>query len=291
MSSAAMAVTGADARLHAREVVGRSGTSFGMGMRILSGDRREAMYAIYAFCREVDDIADEPAPIAEKKAGLKSWHEEIERIYQGAPSKPTGVALLDHVRHFDLSKEEFFLMIEGMEMDAEGPIVAPTLERLLAYTRRVAGAVGVLSMPVFGAPDTKASKDFALSLGDALQLTNILRDIEEDATEGRLYLPREVLLKHNCPLTPDEIVEAPGLPAVRAEIAEMARAKFSATRSALGDLDWRILRPALLMMGVYEAYLDKMTARGWANGQPKVSLSKFEKTLIAARWFVAPKLS
>ena len=182
-------------------------------------------------------------------------------------------------------------MIEGMEMDAEGPIVAPTLERLLAYTRRVAGAVGVLSMPVFGAPDTKASKDFALSLGDALQLTNILRDIEEDATEGRLYLPREVLLKHNCPLTPDEIVEAPGLPAVRAEIAEMARAKFSATRSALGDLDWRILRPALLMMGVYEAYLDKMTARGWANGQPKVSLSKFEKTLIAARWFVAPKLS
>ncbi len=291
MSNAAIAVSGEDARLHAREVVSHSGTSFGMGMRILSGERREAMFAIYAFCREVDDIADEPAPLAEKKAGLQSWREEIERIYQGAPSKPTGVALLEHVRHFDLSKEEFILMIEGMEMDAEGPIVAPTMERLLAYTRRVAGAVGMLSMPVFGAPNSQESRDFALSLGDALQLTNILRDIDEDAAEGRLYLPRELLQKHNCPLTPDEIVEAPGLPAVRAEIAEMARAKLAATRSALGDLDWRLLRPALLMMGVYEAYLDKMTARGWANRQSKVSLSKFEKIVIAARWFVAPKLS
>jgi presqualene diphosphate synthase len=290
MTGATPSISGADARRHAQETVKRSGTSFGAGMRILSGERRNAMYAIYAFCREVDDIADEPAPLAEKRAGLQSWREEIDRIYSGAPSMPTGVALLDYVHRFDLPKEEFILMIEGMEMDAEGPVIAPPMETLLAYTRRVAGAVGMLSMPVFGAPGNKASEDFALSLGDALQLTNILRDIEEDASEGRLYLPRETLLKHDCPLTPEDITTAPGLPNVRAEIGAMARAKFAAARLALRDLDWRVLRPALLMMGVYECYLDKMSARGWANGQLRVTLSKLEKTLIAARWFVAPKI-
>ncbi|MCK5744645.1 MAG: squalene/phytoene synthase family protein, partial [Oricola sp.] len=105
----------------------------------------------------------------------------------------------------------------------------------------------------------------------------------------RLYLPRELLEKHRCPLTPDAIATAEGLPAVRAELAAMAREKFAAAREALKSLDWRILRPALLMMGVYERYLDKMTARGWANGQAPVTLSKREKTMIAIRWLLAPK--
>lgn len=291
MNSAANAMTIDDARRHAQETVERSGTSFGAGMKILSGERREAMYAVYAFCREVDDIADEPAPLAEKKTRLQSWRAEIDRLYRGEPTFPTGIALLDHIQRFNLSRDEFILMIEGMEMDAEGPIVAPSMEKLLAYTRRVAGAVGMLSMPVFGAPQNEAARDFALSLGDALQLTNILRDIEEDAAEGRLYLPRELLEKHDCPLTPDQITDAPGLPAVRAEVAAIARENFAKTRNALRQLDWRILRPALLMMGVYERYLDKMTARGWANEQPKLAMSKLEKAIVAARWYFAPKLS
>ncbi len=279
-----------DARRHAAETVKRSKTSFGAGMRILSRERREAMYAIYAFCREVDDIADEGGTREEKMAGLAEWRREIERIYAGAPQTPTGHALKEVVRRFDLAREEFMLVIEGMEMDAAGPVVAPTLDRLLAYTRRAAGAVGMLSMPVFGAPRNKTADNFALSLGDALQLTNILRDIEQDAGEGRLYLPRELLEKHRCSITPDTIVDAPGLPKVREELAHMARQKFAGARSALASLDWRVLRPALLMMGVYERYLDKMTARGWANGQPRVTISKIEKLSIAARWFFAPKI-
>ena len=295
MSNAAIAISPVEARRHAYETVKRSGTSFGAVMRILRSPRREGMYAIYAFCREVDDIADEPAPLAEKRAGLEEWRREIERVYEGRPSTPTGAALAEHIRRFDLPKEEFILVIEGMEIDAGGPVIAPAMEKLLAYTRRVAGAVGMLSMPVFGAPRGAASDDFALSLGDALQLTNILRDVEEDAGEGRLYLPRELLEKHKCPLDPAAIAEAPGLPAVRADLAAMARGKFADARKALSDLvlaglDWRVLRPALLMMGVYETYLNRMTARGWDNGQPKVTLSKFEKALIAARWFIAPKL-
>mgnify|MGYP000424577086 CR=1 FL=1 len=284
------AISFEDARRHAYETVRRSKTSFGAGMRILSKRRREAMYAIYAFCREVDDIADEEGSKTEKMAGLKAWRKEIERLFNGAPSLPTGVALLEHVREYDLPKEEFILMIEGMEMDAVGPIVAPSMEGLAAYTRRVAGAVGMLSMPVFGAPRSAAAKTFALSLGDALQLTNILRDVEEDAAEGRLYLPAELLQKYECPMTPEDIALAPGLPKVREEIAATARDKFAAARDALKELDWKLLRPALLMMGVYERYLEKMTARGWENGQPRVTISKPEKALIALRWFFAPKL-
>ena len=248
------------------------------------------MYAIYAFCREVDDIADEGGAREEKIAGLAEWRREIERVYAGAPQTPTGLALKDVVRRFDVQKEEFILVIEGMEMDAKGPVVAPSLDGLLAYTRRAAGAVGMLSMPVFGAPRNQTADDFALSLGDALQLTNILRDIEQDADEDRLYLPREFLERHGCPMTPDAIVDASNLPAVRAEMAAMAREKFARAREALKSLDWRVLRPALLMMGVYERYLDKMTARGWANGQERVTISKLEKLAIAARWFFAPKM-
>jgi len=277
------------ARRHAEETVKRSGTSFGAGMAILPKKRREAMHAIYAFCREVDDIADNDGMTREeRRRGLAEWRAEIDRLYEGRPEFPTGVALLEPVRAFDLPKNEFLMMIEGMEMDADGPIVAPSIETLLAYTRRVAGAVGQLSMPVFGAPKGAASDRFALSLGDALQLTNILRDIAEDAAIGRLYLPIELLEKYGTPKSPAEISGAAGLAAVARDLGAMAREKFIEARAALRELDWRTVRPALLMMGVYEAYLKKMETRGWEKAGEPVSLSKIEKLMIAARYWLAP---
>ena len=280
-----------NARRHAQDTVKRSKTSFGAGMRILPTDRRQAMYAVYAFCREVDDIADEGGEKTQKKEALEAWRREIDRVYQGRPQYPTGVALLEHIERFGLPKREFIMMIAGMEMDANGPITAPSMDGLLAYTRRVAGAVGMLSMPIFGAPSNKIADHFALSLGDALQLTNILRDVEEDAEEGRLYLPYELLKKHGCVIDAATISNDPGLPAVRKELAEIAASRFEETRKALKDLDWRVLRPALLMMGVYETYLARMVARGWENGQPRIKISKLEKAAIAARWYFAPRLN
>lgn len=300
MSSAAPTLE--QARAHARETVERSGTSFAAGMRILSRPRRDAMHAIYAFCREVDDIADDESPLEQKRQGLAAWREEIDRLYAGAPSFPTGVALLEPVRQFDLPKEEFLLMIEGMEMDAEGPVVAPPMDQLFAYTRRVAGAVGMLSMPVFGAPRSEAARVFALSLGDALQLTNILRDVGEDAELGRLYLPRELLEKHGAPMEPSLLFARSGevsakptqgaaaLANVARDLGGIAKQKFAAARAALKDLDWRILRPALLMMGVYEAYLKKLETRGWDKIGEPVAISKLEKILISARYAIAPPL-
>jgi phytoene synthase len=277
-----------EARRRAEETVKRSGTSFATGMRILSRERRDAMHAIYAFCREVDDIADGDLPLADKKAALADWRAEFDRVYAGAPTSAVGIALLEPVRRYHLDREEFLLMIEGMEMDAAGPIVAPSMEMLLAYTRRVAGAVGMLSMPVFGAPKSEAARDFALSLGDALQLTNILRDVGEDAAIGRLYLPRELLERHGAPCSPEAIIGAKGLEGAARDLAALARDRFSAARAALGQLDWRVLRPALLMMGVYEAYLGHLESRGWNRIGPPVSISKLEKALIAARYYFAP---
>jgi phytoene synthase len=304
-----------DTRAAAREAtasVKKSGTSFAAGMAILPKPRREAMHAIYAFCREVDDIADdERLSASEKQARLGEWRREIDRLYAGRPALSAGLALLEPVRAFDLPKNEFLMMIEGMEMDADGPIVAPSLDRLFAYTRRVAGAVGLLSMPVFGAPKGEASDRFALAVGDALQLTNILRDVAEDAKIGRLYLPAELLEKHGAPTGAEAVGRVltrhlatrensardksaggsrPALQGVAEELAEIARGKFAAARAALASLDWRTVRPALLMMGAYEAYLRKMTARGWDRVGEPVSLSKAEKLFIAARYGFAPPL-
>jgi len=285
----ATAIDIAVARRHAEEAVRRSGTSFGAGMAILPKKRREAMHAIYAFCREVDDIADDDGISRdERRRRLAEWREEIDRIYEGIPQFPTGVALLEPVRAYDLPKQEFLMMIEGMEMDADGPIVAPPLEKLLAYTRRVAGAVGQLSMPVFGAAKGEASDKFALALGDALQLTNILRDVAEDAQIGRLYLPQELLERYGAPKDPASIVGAAGLSDAAYDLGDLAREKFAQAREALKDLDWRTVRPALLMMGVYEAYFEKMDQRGWEHTGEPVTISKLRKLMIAARYWLAP---
>ncbi len=282
----------ADAKAHARGVMERSGTSFGMGMKILSAERRDAMFAIYAYCREIDDIADEGGTQAEKIAGLNTWREEIDRIYDGAPSLPTGVAVADAVQRYDLPKDEFILLIEGMEMDASGPVVAPDFDTLYAYTRRVAGAVGMLSMPIFGAPRGEASDRFALALADALQLTNILRDVAEDADIGRLYLPRELLERHSVPTDdPMAAAKSPEIRAVCAELSDVAKKNFEEARLALKDLDWRVLRPALLMMGMYETYLARLRAGGWRDIGAPVRLSKFEKIIIATRYALAPPLN
>ena len=270
------------AQAHVEAVVARSGTSFSGGMRLLPPQRRQAMHAIYAFCREIDDIADEPGELADKLAALADWRQEIDRLYQGQPQRPTSLALQEPVRRYDLPKDEFLLLIEGMEMDAKGPIVAPDTATLLAYCRRVAGAVGILSMPVFGAPANATSKRFALAMGEALQLTNILRDVADDAKEGRLYLPRELLLDAGMTdFSPQAVVRHPAAAHVAETLAAWVEHRYDVVFQSLEELDWRTLRPALAMMAVYRGYLDKMRRRGWTRVGSPLHISKVEKLWIA----------
>ena len=274
---------------HVRDVVRRSGSSFVWGMRVLPKRRREAMFAIYAFCREVDDVADEPDDPARKLTRLDAWRAEIERLYQGQPCSPTTRALALPVRSFKLPKAEFLAVIDGMEMDAREAMVAPPMAELERYCRRVAGAVGMLSIHAFGAPEP-AARELAVTLGEALQLTNILRDLAEDMQRGRLYLPRE-LLEKAAVLAPGEtpediaaVLAHPGLAKVSAEVAEMARRRFAKSRQLLTRCNRRALKPCILMMEIYQRVLERLEARGWDRPREPVSVSKAEKLWIAFRY-------
>ncbi len=175
-------------------------------------------------------------------------------------------------------------------MDARGPVQAPSRETLQAYCRCVAGAVGMISIRIFGDGSPKAER-FALALGDALQLTNILRDVADDARIGRLYLPRELLTAHGVrPRAPLDVIADPEIGAVCADLAREARARFGEARTALRELDWRVMRPALIMMGMYEGLLERMEVRGWQGPLGPVRLSKPEKILRALRYGLMPPL-
>ena len=277
----------AAAKAHVKNLVERSGTSFYWGMRLLPVAKREAMFAIYAFCREVDDIADGDMPASEKRRALDGWRCEVDALYHGHPSRPTTIALLEPVQHFDLPKSEFHLMIDGMTMDAEDFSHAMTMAELERYCRAVAGTVGLLSMTVFGQRGRDLDRG-ALALAEALQLTNILRDLDEDAERGRLYLPRELLHQYGLAKSaPGDVIRHPELKGVCRALASRADKAFTLADRLLAKGDRQKIRPALIMMHIYRRILDRLIARDWRDPKKRVRLGKIERLGIAIRhgWF------
>ena len=273
----------AAAAVEARQVVARSGTSFHLGMRMLPKAQREAMYVIYAFCRAVDDIADEPGARGDKLAALDAWRGEIENLYQGRPSRPIARALAGPVADYGLPKAEFLALIDGMEMDAREAVQAPSWDDYRLYCRRVAGAVGMLSVRVFGETGP-AADELAVALGGALQTTNILRDLAEDAERGRVYLPRELLDAHGLAAQdPAALLAAPGLAPACAELAEHARGLFGRARELIAACDRRRIRPALLMLEIYERLFKRLEARGWDRPRTPVKVPRLEKLWVVLR--------
>jgi len=283
LDSSALPITPQAARAHAYTVAAASGSSFLSAMRLLPRHRREAMFAVYAFCREVDDIADDPLPQPVKIIRLAEWRHEVERLYAGQPTTPTGCALLGPVRAFDLAREDFLAVIDGMEMDATESMCGPEMAVLRLYCGRVAGAVGLLSIRIFGDPSIHA-RNVAISLGEALQLTNILRDIHEDAARGRLYLPRELLQRHGVPA--DDAAAAlghPSLPAVCADLALIARQRFAEASDAMLQCRRTAMRPARIMMHMYLRILNELERRGWTRLDQRVRIPTLTKLAIVLR--------
>ena len=280
-----------DPKAYAEHLMTQSRSSFTLAMKMLAKERREAIYAVYAFCRVVDDIADEAGDKDEKAALLQDWRHEIDALFAGAPKSLIGKALASTIAEFQIPKQEFMLMVEGMETDVHGPVNAPTLNELLIYTRHVAGTVGMMSIRIFGVGAIEARDRFALNLADAFQLTNILRDIEEDAEIGRLYLPREILLKHGIESDdPSLVANHDNLRAVCRDIGKIARARFNEARRALTSLDGEPVRTALIMMGVYEGYLDRMEAADFQRDPAIHTMSKWRKLTRGLRYgFAFPK--
>ena len=265
-------------------LVKASGTSFYHGMKILPAARRDAMYAIYAFCRVVDDIADEDAAaFAAKQAELEAWRQRIVALYTtGKADGPITRALSKIIPAYHLRQEDFIALIDGMEMDAGIPIIAPSLMELDLYCDRVASAVGRLSVRVFG-DSSPIADDVAYALGRGLQLTNILRDVPEDAARGRLYLPAELLNEAGATKDPAHILQDPKLPSICHKVAAMAEENFDRANAAMAKCDAIAMRPARMMEESYRPLLDVLRARQFDYSKGRVSLPKWRKMMLAVR--------
>jgi squalene synthase HpnD len=267
-----------------RQKVEAAGTSFYWAMRLLPAERRHGMYAVYAFCREVDDIADDTDSPPERKASaLAEWHDEIDALYAGRPRRLVARALREPLTRYALRQSDFHAVIDGMEMDAAEDIRAPALATLDLYCARVAAAVGHLSVHGFGDAGSGAH-EVADALGRALQLTNILRDLDEDAQLGRLYLPREMLDRHGIRSSePAEVLRHPALPAVCRDLAAVALAHFDEAERAMARCSRSAMRPAAVMGAFYRQMLEAMLKAGWRDPGRRVSLSKAQKLWLVLR--------
>ena len=267
-------------------IVRAASTSFMRGMSVLPPDRRAAMFAIYAFCRIVDDIADEPGNPDDIAEALDIWRARIAGLYRGEADEEVSRVLRLAVQAYDLREADFLAVIDGMAMDAATAIVAPTRAELDLYCDRVAVAVGRLSVRAFG--DASPQADIvAHHLGRALQLTNILRDIHEDSERGRLYLPAEYLDEAGIEHDPEAALENPNLPFVCTRLAHDARGHFRAASRAMRKCKPRAMKPARLMGATYAAILRSLERRGWTHLEEAVKLSFWSKIWIALRHMVA----
>ena len=260
-----------------------SGSSFYAAMRILPRQQREAMFQIYSFCRHVDDIADSDGPRPERLAALQQWRDDIDALYAGHPP----ARLKDYVapvKGFGLKRVDFLAIVDGMEMDVPEDIRAPDMATLDVYCDRVASAVGRLSVRVFGLPENDGIL-LAHHLGRALQLTNILRDIDEDAGLGRLYLPSEALL--HAGITSDDplkVMAERTLPKACLPLAERARGHFEQADEVMKRNPRRVVRAPRIMSKYYRAILDLLLERGFASPRGPVRVTKMARVAILLRY-------
>lgn len=262
-----------------------SGSSFYNSFRFLPKDKRRAITALYAFCREVDDVVDECSDVNVARTTLNWWRAEVAAIYDGNPQHPVCQALVPSVSQFNLAQEHLLEIIDGMEMDLDQPRY-PDFKSLQLYCYRVASVVGLLSVEIFGYTDRQTLK-YAHDLGIALQLTNIIRDVGEDARRNRIYLPMDELQQFG--VTATDILSSRETPEFRKlMVFQIERAK-QYYRQALDHLpaaDRKAQRTGLIMAEIYRATLDEVVASGCHVLKERVSLTPRYKLWLAFRtWF------
>jgi phytoene synthase len=239
--------------------------SFFWASRLLPRRRRDALYALHAFCRELRDIADGEASRGLKLALLSDWRCEVARLFAGWPQRMVTRALAGPVRDYSLRCEDFLALIDGMEMEARRNIRAPSFAELDLYCSQVAASAGRIALRILGA-STPAADQVAAELGRALQLTGILRDLAADARRDRLYLPRELLQAHGVFTTmPNAVLAHPALPRICRDLASLADAHYTAATAAMADCPRRGLRPAAVVLALHRGLLHRLLAQGWTR--------------------------
>jgi phytoene synthase len=275
-------------------------TSFYYAFLVLPQAQREAIIAVWDFCRAVDDEADEPEaaiaalPVEAQRpairAGLDRWRREIDRCYGGTPETPQGRALKRWIPHFALSRSSFTDLVDGVEMDLDHDRYA-TFDELREYCWRVASTVGYVCVEIFG-QRTPAARDYALNLGLALQLTNIVRDVKADADRGRIYLPQEDLARFGC--TDADLLAARLTPAVARLLAfecERARGYYHCAAQLLPSLDRRAMVAAEIMGRIYRETLDRIERGGYDVFSSRVRVPKPRQATIAIDTWLRTRLA
>lgn len=281
-----MPYTPTDPHDYCQQRAAKSGSSFYYSFLFLPPQKRRAMMALYAFCREVDDVVDETENASVAMAQLAFWRAEVQAMENGQPTHPVSCAL-QAVRHEGLwpSLPYFFEIIDGMQMDLEQPRY-PDFEALSLYTYRVASVVGLLSAELFGYVD-KATLRYAHDLGTAFQLTNIIRDVGEDARRGRIYLPMDELARFNVPAR--DILEArhsDRFVALMQFQCERACSFYEKALSALPAQDRKTQRPGLIMAAIYRDLLDEIAKDGFHVLDRRTRLTPLRKFWLACQtWY------
>jgi len=260
----------------------QSGSSFHYSFRLLPAPRRIGITALYAFCREVDDIVDEVSDPNVARVKLAWWRTQIDAIYDGEPQHPVARALVPIVRRYPIARADLHTVVDGMQMDLD-QVRYVDFAALETYCDRVAGVVGVMSAAIFGYEDP-ATRDYARDLGIAFQLTNIIRDVGEDARRGRIYLPQDELARFG--VAPSDVLRA------RHSDAFVALMRFQVERAhgwydrALAKLpagDRRAQRPGLAMAAIYRTLLDEIARDGYRVLDRRIALTPLRKLWIATR--------
>jgi phytoene synthase len=269
----------------------RSGSNFYYSFLFLPKRKRHAIYALYAFCRTVDDAVDQGAATpSEQRRVLADWRVELARAYDGHPTQPIARHLADVVPAFPIQRQHLEAILDGVVMDIDKRGYA-TFDELYEYCYRVAAAVGLCCIEIFGYTDPRA-RDYAVNLGVALQLTNIMRDLRTDAERGRIYLPQDELRRFGY--SEDELLHGRYTPAFISMMrfqADRAHAYYRAARAACPPADRRRLIAADIMGGIYRALLREIEARQFRVFEGRIRVATPKKIALALGAYLRGQLA
>jgi phytoene synthase len=271
----------------------KSGSNFYYSFLFLPKTKRDAMYTVYAFCKAVDSAVDEPAAGSNPKDELKRWREELDAVYSGIPTTPIMVSLAHHVKELGIPKAYFEELIKGVEMDLFNNRYV-TFDELSLYCYRVASVVGLICLHIFGVTSARA-QDYAVALGMAFQLTNILRDVGTDAAERRIYLPLDDLQKWNYPekamINRSYSAEFRALMEYEASRAHHYYNRADAALRELPPHERRALTVAEIMRGIYSQILERIERSNYQVFGPRISLTTTQRVVIALRVWLRSRFS
>jgi 15-cis-phytoene synthase len=282
-----------DAQEYCTNLTKQSGSNFYYSFFFLPKARREAMYTVYAFCKAVDSAVDEPPPGSDPKEELRRWRAELDQAYGGAPTWPLMISLAHHAKQLSIPKAYFEELMKGVEMDLATTRYG-TFEELSLYCYRVASIVGLICLHIFG-PTSAHAQDYAIDLGMAFQLTNILRDLGTDAAQGRIYLPQADLIRYGYAeaelLGRKEDGRLRDLVRFEAQRARTYYAKAQAALACLPKKDRRALTVAEIMRAVYFRLLERIERPEHRVFGPRVRLSTSNRLAVAAGVWLRSKFS